>query len=524
MKQMKRLMWLLLMAVIVFAAASAGAETYTVKKGDCLSRIAVRHHVKVKALHQANQAIKNPDLIYPGQILTIPTTEAKQEQVVETEFTPLNDLGRHAFGPKRDGIKAIRMSSLPEEVKQILIAKVQKGEFEWASIKKGNRFREMFFGDYKIAKNKIANWDSSLLEAARLYQAEFEGVVYSLYDPLKCRNWAWWAEKKKEVEKAIKPPAAKPPEVIATPLPEPEKKKMMLVMIPVDEQSPAVKAEIPPPVIKTPAEKASYYEHETFMWYGSYWALKGDGKSAYVGGKHNSFFAKQVTGAGTFREGAGVTANAWQGLNDGFLFRGDRFSIGPVVDLTSKNGTRTVATVQAGKQRDFGHDGNGYSARQDTDIILVGLSNDVYKVGPFNKIESWGDFVIDVGRSKESNWQGSPIPQVNDPAEDKTGVAVGSRLYFWQMGGAKGGVVGKGTYAFGDHGIGVEAGPFMATDDDMIKVGAGWRYQFNSSYENNNGHLVGLGADIDLEKLFSMVSAYVRSKTEKEKTKQEVTQ
>ena len=47
-------------------------KTYTVKSGDVLSRIARAHNVSLAHLVQANPQIKDPDRIYPDQILTIP--------------------------------------------------------------------------------------------------------------------------------------------------------------------------------------------------------------------------------------------------------------------------------------------------------------------------------------------------------------------------------------------------------------------------------------------------------------------
>jgi len=51
-------------------------RTYTVVKGDSLSKIAQREYgaaSKWHAIYEANRdQIKNPDLIYPGQVLTIP--------------------------------------------------------------------------------------------------------------------------------------------------------------------------------------------------------------------------------------------------------------------------------------------------------------------------------------------------------------------------------------------------------------------------------------------------------------------
>ena len=57
-------------------AAKKKAKTYTVKSGDCLWNIAKRFYgngAQYTKIYNANKGkIKNPNLIYPGQVLTIP--------------------------------------------------------------------------------------------------------------------------------------------------------------------------------------------------------------------------------------------------------------------------------------------------------------------------------------------------------------------------------------------------------------------------------------------------------------------
>jgi nucleoid-associated protein YgaU len=58
-------------------SAPAQAETsYTVKKGDSLSKIAKRVYGDAqqwRKIHEANRdIIENPDLIHPGQVLKLP--------------------------------------------------------------------------------------------------------------------------------------------------------------------------------------------------------------------------------------------------------------------------------------------------------------------------------------------------------------------------------------------------------------------------------------------------------------------
>ncbi len=45
---------------------------YRVRKGDALSKIARANGVSLSQLIEANPQIKNPDLIYPDQVITIP--------------------------------------------------------------------------------------------------------------------------------------------------------------------------------------------------------------------------------------------------------------------------------------------------------------------------------------------------------------------------------------------------------------------------------------------------------------------
>jgi nucleoid-associated protein YgaU len=66
------------------AAPAATGRSYTVKKGDTLSKIAGQEYGDANAwrrIFEANRdKIENPDLIHPGQELTIPAPEAQGGQ------------------------------------------------------------------------------------------------------------------------------------------------------------------------------------------------------------------------------------------------------------------------------------------------------------------------------------------------------------------------------------------------------------------------------------------------------------
>ena len=76
----KRLLVFIFSIITVFmlfcVSVSASGKTHTVVRGDTLWKIAVRYEVGLSEIKSANTHIKNYDLIYPGQIINIPTTDS----------------------------------------------------------------------------------------------------------------------------------------------------------------------------------------------------------------------------------------------------------------------------------------------------------------------------------------------------------------------------------------------------------------------------------------------------------------
>lgn len=76
---MKKLLISALVAVqsiIAFSGVASAAATHKVVSGDSMWKIAVKYEVGLSEIKGANPHILNPDLIYPGQILNIPTTDS----------------------------------------------------------------------------------------------------------------------------------------------------------------------------------------------------------------------------------------------------------------------------------------------------------------------------------------------------------------------------------------------------------------------------------------------------------------
>lgn len=62
-----------LLLLPLYQLPALGAAAYTVVAGDTLWKISVRYQVGIDEILRANPQIKNPDWIYVGQVLQIPT-------------------------------------------------------------------------------------------------------------------------------------------------------------------------------------------------------------------------------------------------------------------------------------------------------------------------------------------------------------------------------------------------------------------------------------------------------------------
>lgn len=76
---MKKYLFFIVAVLFITAVIPSHAQTiekHTVVKGDSMWKIAVRYEVGLSEIKGANSHIANPDLIYPGQVLNIPRTDA----------------------------------------------------------------------------------------------------------------------------------------------------------------------------------------------------------------------------------------------------------------------------------------------------------------------------------------------------------------------------------------------------------------------------------------------------------------
>ncbi len=76
MKKFSTIFAALLLVCACTISASAANLTHTVIKGDTMWKLAVKYQIGTSEIIRANPQISNPNLIYPGQVLTIPQLDS----------------------------------------------------------------------------------------------------------------------------------------------------------------------------------------------------------------------------------------------------------------------------------------------------------------------------------------------------------------------------------------------------------------------------------------------------------------
>ena len=97
----KKISSMLLALVLAFAMTvpAFAATTHTVAAGDTMWKLAVKYQVGTSEIIAANPQIRNANLIYPGDVLTIPTLDSSV-RAYEQEVIRLVNVERAKYGLK----------------------------------------------------------------------------------------------------------------------------------------------------------------------------------------------------------------------------------------------------------------------------------------------------------------------------------------------------------------------------------------------------------------------------------------
>ncbi len=96
---MKKLLYILAVVTTLNLATTVTAATHKVEAGDSMWKIAVKYQVGLSEIKEANPHIKNPEMIYPGDIITIPENDSSA-RAYEKEVVRLVNQERAKAGLK----------------------------------------------------------------------------------------------------------------------------------------------------------------------------------------------------------------------------------------------------------------------------------------------------------------------------------------------------------------------------------------------------------------------------------------
>jgi len=86
----------LVLSLLLVPLTLSAQDKYTVKSGDSMWKIAVRYQIGVQEIINANPQVKNPNLIYPKQVLNIPNID--ELKAIEREVIRLVNIERQNNG------------------------------------------------------------------------------------------------------------------------------------------------------------------------------------------------------------------------------------------------------------------------------------------------------------------------------------------------------------------------------------------------------------------------------------------
>jgi uncharacterized YkwD family protein/spore coat assembly protein SafA len=148
----KKIILALLLIVMAIPTVSFAQQVHTVRPGDSLWKISVKYQVGLSEIIAANPQFKNPNLIYPGQRVNIPTLSATKS--IESQVIQLTNQER-----AKNGLKTLAADWQLSRVARYKSADMRdKNYFSHTSPTYGSPFTMMknFGINYRSAAENIA--------------------------------------------------------------------------------------------------------------------------------------------------------------------------------------------------------------------------------------------------------------------------------------------------------------------------------------------------------------------------------
>ncbi|MFA6548749.1 MAG: hypothetical protein WCT39_02290 [Candidatus Margulisiibacteriota bacterium] len=224
----------------------------------------------------------------------------------------------------------------------------------------------------------------------------------------------------------------------------------------------------------------------------------------------------------TMSEGVRGAFSGWTGRTGG-EFAGDISgqirNVGPIVRLRTGDIDFKLNPHIGDRTDEFSSEdkfGKKYKSSQKTDLIGGMASADITfgSDKPIKRLIVWIDGNADMGHSKSSSYDGSPLTRKQDPAANRSQIAGGAYVYLHQNRHFDAGINAFGEHNFGDSGTTLGAGPFIEGFnsnrflEQVVKLRFVPRKTFGSDWKPNNIMTYDLGGEIDLGRLFKNIFAH----------------
>jgi LysM repeat protein len=451
---------MLIVTILLALAGFAQASEYTVAKNDTLSAIAEKHGFKHwRSIHRANPQIANPDLIFPGQKLVIPTSQpaanqpakprqayrpkaasgSLEQSVLGVPFSWTRS-GGDKFG-NRDHVKALELlPGADTELKQSLIKVYTEQSGEPAMIVPGTRFDWLLFGNYKWRFPAIWKGKEDL-PALVWPEVEYKGRLYKLTLSTICNNLGVSSRPTPPPPTTVEPPKEAPPVVEPpkeeTPAPPP-------TVEPPKEETPAPPPTVEPPKEETPAPPP---EGSCCKWAPDYkgalfiaprWGVKhpNTDREFIYGGEMDVFPGYCGNDSQKHYPGVSIKGVGWDGQfrekNGGLLnFEGNQIVYGGVYEYRQPDDL-SMLHLRYGKQVGEVSNTTGYAATEENKLLNVEARH-LHKTNHDwpSEVQVGARADIDLGGKKQSSVFGRPLTPSEDPRRDQTnyGGTVQASLY-----------------------------------------------------------------------------------------------
>lgn len=387
------------------------AETYTVRKGDTLSKISRKFGVSLKKLIRANSAVEDPDLIYPGWELRIPDSGGSESGVFHWKNVGVDPFTTNPEDPEQLK-KGLRLLGFSQEQIFDISLEMRDAEPEISSFKKGDRLEAMVFGESRVEKPVICAFEEE--QPTKAYTTStLEKLGYILVVPEVCGNYSLISAPKKEE------PSAK------------------VEGLPSTEERPSF-SEVPTHPGKRDKKRLERTKFEAYMGGGVDEPVHASGHNEHAWGKvrYRPFWAELTDsidiGFGIFGYGA-----IGSGRDGSYRHSWKRFSVGPNVKFVGENWD-TDFDLGIGALSSDGEEGR-YESDQRDKIYHLSVYSSFYKRR--NEGEKWWpetniglDATIPYDTDHDHSWDGrslEPDPWDNQVVE----LSLKQGIYDFDVGG-----------------------------------------------------------------------------------------